>query len=67
VTSWLITSFGLPVATTAGRLIVVASTGLSRNPLGAVTATAVSLVGAASGLMLAHRRRQRALRRGSIS
>jgi hypothetical protein len=67
MTSWLITSFGLPVATTTGRLIVMTSTTLSRHPLSAVTAVAGSAVGAAGWGTLAHLRHRRALRRGSVS
>jgi hypothetical protein len=67
VPPWLITSFGLPVATTTGRLIVVLSSNLSRHPFSAVTVVVGLSMVAAGWRILLHLRHRRALRRGSIS
>jgi hypothetical protein len=68
VSSWLIPSWGLPVAMTTGRLVVQTFTGASGHPIAAVTAVAMSalmlMIGCAA---LVSRRRRRASQRGSIS
>jgi hypothetical protein len=69
VLSWPITSFGLPVAMTTGRLVVGISTGLS-GP--AISAAAVATGAGLSVLVLScltwlHLRRRRASRHGSSS
>jgi len=68
VSSWLIPSMGLPVVTTTGRLVVLALTGASRHPLGAVTAaTGSAMMMIAGCAALVSFRRRRVTRRGSIS
>jgi hypothetical protein len=67
MSSWLITSLGLPVATTTGRLVVMTLTGALRHPIGVVSlaaGSAVVLTGCGAPVVL---RRRRASRRGSIS
>jgi hypothetical protein len=67
MSSWLITSLGLPVATTTGRLVVMTLTGALRHPIGVVSLSAgLALVVIACGVPVFLRRR-RASRRGSIS
>jgi cytochrome c biogenesis protein CcdA len=69
VSSWLITSLGLTVAMTTGRLVVLTLTGVTRHPIGAVTAagSALMLLMGCAALMGLRRRRQRISRRASIS
>jgi hypothetical protein len=70
VPAWLITSSGLPVATPAGRLVVLVMTGLPHHPtalLTALTSLAVLTVTAIGCRALVHFRRRRTLRRGSTS
>jgi hypothetical protein len=67
VQSWLITSFSLPVAMTAGRLVVRTAMASWRGQLGAVTAAvALGLMMTACGAVAGHRRR-RASQPGSPS
>jgi hypothetical protein len=69
VSSWLIPSLGLPVVMATGRLVVLTLTGVTRHPIGAVTAAGcllMSLMGCAA-LIGRRRRRQRISRRASIS
>jgi hypothetical protein len=67
MTSWLITSFGLPVATATGRLVAATSTGLSRHLLSTIMAVLMVTVGVASWRVHLFRRHRRALRRASTS
>jgi hypothetical protein len=67
VSSWLIPSLGLPVVMTTGRLVVLTMTGMSRHPIGAVTAAASAVMLMMSCAALVSLRRRRASRRGSIS
>jgi len=73
VSSWVIPSLGLPVAMTAGRLVVVTLTGVSRHTIGAATGATgsavmlVMLVLLTVGCALVGLRRRRASRRGSVS
>jgi hypothetical protein len=56
---WLITSFSLPVAMTAGRLVVRTALASWRWPFGAVTAAvALGLMTTACGAVAGHRRRR---------
>jgi hypothetical protein len=69
VSSWLIPSLGLPVVMTTGRLVVLTLTGMTRHPIGAMTAagSAVMLMMGCAVPMSLRRRRQRVSRRGSTS
>jgi len=66
MSTWLITSFGLPVALTTGRLTTLASS-LPRHPAGvAVVAVVLSAV-TASCIAVVQWRRRRTSQRGSTS
>jgi hypothetical protein len=68
MSTWLITSFGLPVVLTTGRLTALTGA-LPRHPAD-VLAVAVAVVLSAvttSCIGMAHRRHRRASRRGSTS
>jgi MYXO-CTERM domain-containing protein len=65
VSSWLIPSFGLPVAMTTGRLVVLTFSEASGHPITAVIGSAFLPMVAYGAL--AARRRRRASQRGSIS
>jgi hypothetical protein len=70
VSSWLIPSLGLPVVMTTGRLVVLTMAGVTRHPMGVVTAAAgcaVMLMTGSAALVSLRRRRQRVSRHGSIS
>jgi uncharacterized membrane protein len=67
VLSWPITSFGLPVAMTTGRLLIGISTGVSHHAIrlaAVVTGLSMLLI---ICLTTAHLRRRRASRHGSNS
>jgi len=57
MSSWLITSFGLPVVLTTGRLAAPVLGGLPRHPLGLATLAATLSI-MAVGLTLVRRRRR---------
>jgi hypothetical protein len=63
----LISSFGLPVALTTGRLVVWIALYLTRHPIGLVAVATVPTMMLASGLALAGWRRRLASRRASPS
>jgi hypothetical protein len=66
MSTWLITSFGLPVALTTGRLATL-TWGLPGHPTGALV-VAVALSAVTTGcIVVAHWRRRRASQRGSTS
>jgi hypothetical protein len=62
----LISSFGLPVALTTGRLVITAID-LARHPIGPVLATILATALLTGGLAWAGVRRRFASRRGSPS
>ncbi len=63
----LLSSFGLPVALTTGRLVVWIAVDLTRHPIGLVAAVALPATTLMGCLVLAGRRRRLVSRRGSRS
>jgi hypothetical protein len=63
----MITSFGLPVVMTTGRLVPLVLTGLTRHPVEAVAAVVTCLVSALCWGAATSLRRRRILRRASTS
>jgi hypothetical protein len=66
MSTWLITSFGLPVALTTGRLAAPVLGGLPRHPL-SLAALAVTLSVLVTGLTLTLVRRRRRVSGGESS
>ena len=70
MSTWLIPSLGLPVVMTTGRLVILTLSGVTRHPVGAVSAAAggaLMLMMGCGVLVSLRRRRQRVSRSGSIS
>jgi hypothetical protein len=66
MSTWLITSFGLPVALTTGRLTALTEA-LPRHPAGVLVMAVVLSVVTASAIAVAQWRRRRGSQRGSTS
>ena len=64
---WLITSFGLPVAMTMGRLAILGESLVSLHPFGATAAGSMGVTAALACRAGVRRRHHRALRRASVS
>jgi hypothetical protein len=63
----LISSFGLPVALTTGRLVISTAAALSRRPVGRVAALALPVILLSAHLVRAGWRRRLVSRRASPS
>jgi hypothetical protein len=66
VSTWLITSFGLPVALTTGRLTALTES-LPRHPADVLVGAVVLALVMTGSIVVAQWRRRRVSRRGSTS